>query len=325
MGDSGNAEGTQRAPALRDAPPRRHADQPVHVAAPRAGSRGRRRCARSRRTRRRTRRRRRTAATGRVDRDRRRSTRSAARRSSAAATGPRATTPVVDLGPRPNGDGYWLVDAAGDDHPFGDARPTSARRPACTSTRRSSASTPTGDRQGLLAARARRRHLHLRRRGVLRLDRRRCNSTRRSSRWRRRRPARATGSLGADGGIFTFGDAVFFGSTGGIKPQRAGRRHGDDRVAATGYWLLGGDGGMFAFGDAPFHGSIPGTGLCTRPGAVSLTGTNTGHGYWVLTTTASSCRSGTRCTTATRRPTAPSRSPSLPSADAVAPSTRPAP
>ena len=40
---------------------------------------------------------------------------------------------------------------------------------------------------------------------------------------------------------------------------------------------------MFAFGDAPYTGSIPGTGLCTRPGAVSLTGTNSGHGYWVLT------------------------------------------
>ena len=34
---------------------------------------------------------------------------------------PAGTTPVVDLGPRPNGDGYWLVDAAGDAHPFGAA------------------------------------------------------------------------------------------------------------------------------------------------------------------------------------------------------------
>ena len=110
--------------------------------------------------------------------------------------------------------------------------------------------------------------------------------------------------LGADGGIFSFGDAVFQGSTGrcrlaapvvgmattasgnGLLAPRRRRRRVRVRRRAV-------------------HGSIPGTGLCTRPGAVSLTGTNTGHGYWVLTNDGASSRSGTRCTTATRRPTAP--------------------
>ncbi|HET6964128.1 MAG TPA: polysaccharide deacetylase family protein [Acidimicrobiales bacterium] len=58
----------------------------------------------------------------------------------------------------------------------------------------------------------------------------------------------------SDGGIFAFGDARFYGSTGGItlnKPVVG--------IAATptgkGYWLAASDGGIFAFGDARFYGS----------------------------------------------------------------------
>ena len=60
--------------------------------------------------------------------------------------------------------------------------------------------------------------------------------------------------VGADGGIFTFGDAQFYGSMGGKilnKPIVA--------MASTptgkGYWLVGSDGGIFTFGDAQFYGS----------------------------------------------------------------------
>ena len=53
--------------------------------------------------------------------------------------------------------------------------------------------TPTSTGQGLLALRARRRHLLLRRREVLRLHRRRCGSTARSSAWPRARRTTATG------------------------------------------------------------------------------------------------------------------------------------
>src|ERR1700722_529400 len=57
--------------------------------------------------------------------------------------------------------------------------------------------------------------------------------------------------VGADGGVFTFGDARFFGSTGGV--------HLDEPVvgmavtpSGNGYWLVGADGGVFTFGDARF-------------------------------------------------------------------------
>ncbi len=66
--------------------------------------------------------------------------------------------------------------------------------------------------------------------------------------------------VGSDGGIFTFGAANFFGSTGSIKLQRpvVGITPTSDRL---GYWLVASDGGIFAFGDAGYFGSIPGLGL----------------------------------------------------------------
>jgi YVTN family beta-propeller protein len=66
--------------------------------------------------------------------------------------------------------------------------------------------------------------------------------------------------VGSDGGIFTFGSALFYGSTGSLRLQRP-------VVGITptankgGYWLVASDGGVFAFGNAGFYGSIPGLGL----------------------------------------------------------------
>ena len=54
-------------------------------------------------------------------------------------------------------------------------------------------------------------------------------STSRSSAWPSCPPVTATTSWPSDGGIFNFGSATFYGSTGGIAPQRADRRHGGDR------------------------------------------------------------------------------------------------
>jgi hypothetical protein len=66
--------------------------------------------------------------------------------------------------------------------------------------------------------------------------------------------------VGSGGGVFTFGSAQFYGSTGSLELQRP-----VVGITATsndgGYWLLASDGGLFGFGDAGFYGSIPGLGL----------------------------------------------------------------
>ena len=62
--------------------------------------------------------------------------------------------------------------------------------------------------------------------------------------------------MASDGGIFSFGDAQFYGSTGDIHLNQP-----IVGMAATpdggGYWLVASDGGIFAYGDAAFSGSAP--------------------------------------------------------------------
>ncbi|MEO7836981.1 MAG: hypothetical protein ABIS21_05010, partial [Acidimicrobiales bacterium] len=124
----------------------------------------------------------------------------------------------------------------------------------------------------------------------------------------------------SDGGIFAFGDARFFGSTGamrlnkpvvGMAPTPTGAGYwlvasdggifsfgdaafhgstgairlnspivGMDPSPRGGYWLVAKDGGVFAFG-APFLGSVPGLGLASYAGSVAL-GSASGQGYYVL-------------------------------------------
>ncbi len=81
----------------------------------------------------------------------------------------------------------------------------------------------------------------------------------------------------SDGGVFTFGDAAFYGSMGG--------RHLNAPVvgmAATpdgnGYWLAASDGGVFAFGDAAFHGSMGGMPL--NAPMIGIVADPDGAGYW---------------------------------------------
>ncbi len=66
--------------------------------------------------------------------------------------------------------------------------------------------------------------------------------------------------VGSDGGIFTFGDAQFYGSTGALhlnRPVVGITPTSDD----GGYWLVASDGGIFSFGDTQFYGSLPGEGF----------------------------------------------------------------
>ena len=85
--------------------------------------------------------------------------------------------------------------------------------------------------------------------------------------------------VAADGGIFSYGNAAFEGSTGGIHLNAP-----IVGMAATptgrGYWLVAYDGGVFAFGDAPFEGSMGGRQL-NQP-IVGMAATPTGRGYWLV-------------------------------------------
>ncbi|HEV3367163.1 MAG TPA: hypothetical protein VG054_06825 [Acidimicrobiales bacterium] len=85
--------------------------------------------------------------------------------------------------------------------------------------------------------------------------------------------------LGADGGIFTFGDARFFGSTGAFRlnaPVIAMTATAD----GGGYWLVAKDGGVFTFGDAGFRGST-GSFRLNAP-IVGMASASDGAGYWLV-------------------------------------------
>jgi hypothetical protein len=85
--------------------------------------------------------------------------------------------------------------------------------------------------------------------------------------------------VAADGGIFAFGAARFFGSTGALRLNQpvVGMAVTPTR---RGYWLVTADGGIFAFGDARFAGSLGSIrlnasvlGMAAHPG---------GQGYWIV-------------------------------------------
>ncbi|MDQ1465652.1 MAG: hypothetical protein QOH10_67 [Actinomycetota bacterium] len=85
--------------------------------------------------------------------------------------------------------------------------------------------------------------------------------------------------VAADGGVFSSGDARFFGSTGAMHLNRpiVGMAPGP---GGQGYWLVASDGGIFGFGSAGFHGS---TGAIRLNRAVVGMGTTPGgHGYWLV-------------------------------------------
>ncbi len=85
--------------------------------------------------------------------------------------------------------------------------------------------------------------------------------------------------VASDGGIFTFGDAKFFGSMGGLHLDKpvVGMAPTSD---GQGYWLDASDGGIFTFGDAKFFGSTGGTPL-NKP-MVGMAPTPDGGGYWLV-------------------------------------------
>ncbi len=86
-------------------------------------------------------------------------------------------------------------------------------------------------------------------------------------------------NVASDGGIFSFGDAQFYGSTGNLRLNRP-----VVGMAATpsgrGYWLVASDGGIFSFGDAQFYGSTGNLRL-NQP-VVGMAASPDGRGYWLV-------------------------------------------
>ncbi|MEM9033451.1 MAG: CAP domain-containing protein [Actinomycetota bacterium] len=66
--------------------------------------------------------------------------------------------------------------------------------------------------------------------------------------------------VASDGGIFAFGDARFYGSMGGVQLVRPVVGFSPD-PSGNGYLLVAADGGTFAFGAVQFHGSLGGQGV----------------------------------------------------------------
>jgi hypothetical protein len=65
--------------------------------------------------------------------------------------------------------------------------------------------------------------------------------------------------VASDGGVFSFGDAKFYGSMGGTRLNKPVMSLAPD-PDGVGYWLVASDGGIFAF-QATFFGSMGGTRL----------------------------------------------------------------
>jgi subtilisin family serine protease len=85
--------------------------------------------------------------------------------------------------------------------------------------------------------------------------------------------------VASDGGMFSFGDAPFLGSTGDLRLNSpiVGMAR---TVTGRGYWLVAADGGIFTFGDARFFGSTGN--LALRAPIVGMAATGTGNGYWLV-------------------------------------------
>lgn len=87
--------------------------------------------------------------------------------------------------------------------------------------------------------------------------------------------------VASDGGVFTFGDAKFFGSMGG-KPMNAPVVDMATRPQNDGYILVGADGGTFRFGAVKDHGNIITLGVKLQAPIVSIELDADGDGYWML-------------------------------------------
>jgi hypothetical protein len=83
----------------------------------------------------------------------------------------------------------------------------------------------------------------------------------------------------SDGGVFSYGEAGFYGSAGGLTLNKPVVGMADTSDGG-GYWLVASDGGIFSYGDAGFHGSTGG--LTLNEPIVGMAATPDGGGYWLV-------------------------------------------
>ncbi len=85
--------------------------------------------------------------------------------------------------------------------------------------------------------------------------------------------------VAADGGVFTYGSATFFGSEAGamnVTPMVGISTN----PSIVGYWLVGANGGVHPFGAAVFYGDM--SRLPLNAPVVGMTATPDGGGYWLV-------------------------------------------
>ncbi len=85
--------------------------------------------------------------------------------------------------------------------------------------------------------------------------------------------------VAADGGVFSFGGATFYGSMAAV-PVAAPMVGMAPTPDGHGYWLVAADGGVFSFGDATFYGGMATVHL--RSPVVGIAATPDGRGYWLV-------------------------------------------
>jgi hypothetical protein len=92
-------------------------------------------------------------------------------------------------------------------------------------------------------------------------------------------PAASANHANPNDDVYAFGDAGFFGSTGGssLNSPLVGMA---STLNGKGYWLVGRDGGVFSYGNAKFYGSTGNMHL-NMP-VVGMTATPSGKGYWFV-------------------------------------------
>ncbi len=87
--------------------------------------------------------------------------------------------------------------------------------------------------------------------------------------------------VAADGGVFSYGSAQFFGSAANL-PLNAEVVGMVATPSTNGYWQVALDGGVFAYGDAGFFGSAGA--LPLNEPVVAMAPTPSGNGYWLVAT-----------------------------------------